>query len=763
MSDDSKQNSRILIVGGGIAGLVLAVALEKFDIDYLLLEAHGNIAPAVGASIGLMPSGLLILDQLGCYEAIRVVAQDAEIEVTHMRDENGKSLSCTRHINCHLEMRHGYPMLFFDRQWLLQVLYNQIKHKDRILLNSGIKSIRHTDSGIEILTARGQVYSGAMVVGADGIHSVVRREMARITSETPTSIFPKGSEEQVACHYKCSFGIAQNVTQWHNSEQCFTIGHGTTFLVASGPQNRVYWFLFVRLPKILYGKDIPRYTKDDEAKFVEEYQGFVITENLTFGQVYSQRLTSTLTPLHEIVFQKWSFKRMLLVGDSAHKPNPIGGMGGNGAIESVAELINALLDAGCDRSVRLREMTDADFDSVFTRMQDARYERAKFTVKSSHAMQALFASEKPLLSYVVWKIIAPMMGEERSLRNLGLRIVGGSRIRRLPIPIRPRAVPYEHELLQKPFSTWKMALLRLVHATAMGALWWKYTAFHTNQAPEYISSCQMQFMQAKLNGLTSLLVFLVEGYRSGNRGSLIGFPSLFTTSLQVWGLPQVLPLYAILSSFFSISPSGRVVPTHAAKWLLSGLIFGYVPGVALEYLASTSSDSTDLRRLTRYSPLILPILMASTSLITKPNENHAKEVGQVVERYQNNDVHFLQFAYKFVMVVQAVLHIANISQSRQMLNISTKQGTIYGRSSVLRQLPSARILDTEFEFMILATITYGVFSIWDLRAKGFISTQSAIKAMLLLLLGQIAIGPGATWAALWNWREVQISSLSTLA
>lgn len=75
----------------------------------------------------------------------------------------------------------------------------------------------------------------------------------------------------------------------------------------------------MRLLKILYGKDIPRYTRDDEAKFAKKYQGFAITENLTFGQVYSQRLTSTLTPLHEIVFKKWSLSRMLLVGDSTHK------------------------------------------------------------------------------------------------------------------------------------------------------------------------------------------------------------------------------------------------------------------------------------------------------------------------------------------------------------------------------------------------------------------------------------------------------------
>ncbi|CAI6101091.1 unnamed protein product [Clonostachys chloroleuca] len=342
---------------------------------------------------------------------------------------------------------------------------------------------------------------------------------------------------------------------------------------------------------------------------------------------------------------------------------------------------------------------------------------------------------------------------------LGLRIVGGSCIRRLSIPTRPQVVSYEHELVQKPFSVRKMALLRIVHATAMGALFWNYTTSHTNQTLQY---SQMQFIHTKLDGFLSFLVFLVEGYRSGNRGSLIGFPSLFTTSLQVWGFPQVLPLYAILSSFSPFNAAGRVAPTNMARWLLPGLILSYVPTVAFEHLASSSPDSAGLKLLAPYSPLILPILMLSTSLITNPNEDHIKEVGQVVKRYRNNDVHDLQFAYKFVLVVQAVFHLEKLLQFGQILDLSMRKGR-YGRSSVLRQLPSGRILDNELGFIILATITYGVFSIWDLRAKGFISTQKAIKAMILVLVGQIAIGPGATWTALWNWREGVISSLSTLA
>ncbi len=67
----SKHRFKIAIVGGGVAGLSLAVMLERFDIDYVILEAYPDVVPQTGASIGLMPNGLRILDQLGCYEPIK--------------------------------------------------------------------------------------------------------------------------------------------------------------------------------------------------------------------------------------------------------------------------------------------------------------------------------------------------------------------------------------------------------------------------------------------------------------------------------------------------------------------------------------------------------------------------------------------------------------------------------------------------------------------------------------------------------------------
>ena len=68
---------RVIIAGGGIAGLTLANALQVAGIDILLLEAHDEVAPKVGASIGMYPNGGRILDQLDAYDDILELSEPA--------------------------------------------------------------------------------------------------------------------------------------------------------------------------------------------------------------------------------------------------------------------------------------------------------------------------------------------------------------------------------------------------------------------------------------------------------------------------------------------------------------------------------------------------------------------------------------------------------------------------------------------------------------------------------------------------------------
>ena len=65
-----KQHYEVVIAGGGIAGVTLALIFEKLNITYVLLEGRDTLESDRGAGIGLQPNGMRILDQLGLVDEI---------------------------------------------------------------------------------------------------------------------------------------------------------------------------------------------------------------------------------------------------------------------------------------------------------------------------------------------------------------------------------------------------------------------------------------------------------------------------------------------------------------------------------------------------------------------------------------------------------------------------------------------------------------------------------------------------------------------
>jgi 2-polyprenyl-6-methoxyphenol hydroxylase-like FAD-dependent oxidoreductase len=70
-------------------------------------------------------------------------------------------------------------MAFLERRQVLQVLYNNLHDKSKIHSPCRALDISLTDTGVQVETDGG-VFDGDIVIGADGVHSHVRREMERL-------------------------------------------------------------------------------------------------------------------------------------------------------------------------------------------------------------------------------------------------------------------------------------------------------------------------------------------------------------------------------------------------------------------------------------------------------------------------------------------------------------------------------------------------------------------------------------------------------
>ena len=184
---------RVIVVGAGVAGLVLAHAMEKANIDYVLVD-KGVVAPPWGSSITIHPHGARILHQIGCLDAVESICKP--MKIFYNRSPDGKSFlqdhffdaiksrygafrSTTVGIELELMTwdRNGYTTLTLERRAYLQALYDQLPSKSKVLESKRVSDIVEDDDGVRVHITDGTVEEGDIVVGADGVHSAVRELM----------------------------------------------------------------------------------------------------------------------------------------------------------------------------------------------------------------------------------------------------------------------------------------------------------------------------------------------------------------------------------------------------------------------------------------------------------------------------------------------------------------------------------------------------------------------------------------------------------
>ncbi|WQF79919.1 Putative FAD-binding domain, FAD/NAD(P)-binding domain superfamily [Colletotrichum destructivum] len=389
-----------IIVEDSVTGLSPANMLEQLGIDYMLLKAHETIAPQPSASIGLLPNGLRILDQIGCYETIRDNAVDL-YNHTNLRGADGRPLikKQSTSLSERLEEKTGYPRIFVDRQFLLQVLHNSIKDKDKIPAGKRVTGVEATAVGVQVQTQDGGTYAGDFLIGADRFTAPFGRRCGGSPTRRAPACFLQTKSQVLSVQPLplCIFGISSRPATFPHHTQDIFFYKSWGYLVGSAPGDRVYWFFFSPAPTA-NGANIPRYTAEDNANFAGQYLDDNITETATFWGLDANRYIATLVPLQEHVFSLWHFRRIFTIGDSAHKAanrgcqvHPIMAQGGNGAIESAAVLVNTI-----SRRLECSQgLSGEALEAAVVEVCKRQYDHARDVVKQGEQMQSLTSLKNP--------------------------------------------------------------------------------------------------------------------------------------------------------------------------------------------------------------------------------------------------------------------------------------------------------------------------------------------------------------------------------
>lgn len=320
-------------------GLTAAIALSRAGIDFVLLESRPSIVIDAGSNLVLLPYGLRLLGQLGLLDAFYSVS--SPLGKIKRLDHNGNNLGDANFF-VHYTENHGISPRVVSRHALTQVLYDALPASAQASMHSNkkVRSIITTPSSATVNCADGTSYTGSIIVGADGAHSLVRSQMRSLALASPSTHPSHINEDHpFLTTYRSLWIRFPTQSDLLPGDALETHGVDLAIQTFVGEETSVIG-MYERLPTPT--TDRLRFTDADEEEFLHRWGDLPLSPKLTVQDAYDSRVQSGLVSLEEGVISNWSWDRIVLVGDAAHKFTPSTGAGCNNGMVDVVVLVNEL-------------------------------------------------------------------------------------------------------------------------------------------------------------------------------------------------------------------------------------------------------------------------------------------------------------------------------------------------------------------------------------------------------------------------------------
>ncbi|MEV7789415.1 NAD(P)/FAD-dependent oxidoreductase [Streptomyces sp. NPDC088106] len=322
MQSSDLKNLKIAVVGAGYGGAAAAKALGLLGAEVDVYEQANQIRE-VGAGIGLRPATMNRFREWGIFDAIAEVTSPSEyFEIlTATGDPIMKETWPADGEQTHTHLIHRGDFI----EALMGVLPAGMVH-----LGHKLESVQDKGDRSVLTFADGKTVEADLVVGADGIKSVVRREL--FGDQGP--VFAGEHAYRAVISLDAAHGMVDD------DNLRMYIGRGTkVYLLPLRHRGQVSFDITALCPD---GTWTPQVTRDDLLKTVEGFDERLvsITRDLDMDTV-NVRAVYDIDPV-----DRWHSDSVVLVGDAAHSMLHHQGQGANSAIEDGGALADALREAG---------------------------------------------------------------------------------------------------------------------------------------------------------------------------------------------------------------------------------------------------------------------------------------------------------------------------------------------------------------------------------------------------------------------------------
>jgi salicylate hydroxylase len=335
---------RVVIAGAGIGGLTAALALSQAGCGVHVLERAGALTE-VGAGLQLSPNATRVLRRLGVLDIIRLCA--CAPEALRIRRGRDGHLLALAPLGDSAARRWGAPTLLAHRADVQSALLGAVMSRPAIMLTLGapVTGYRETADGVRVAVqaAGADDLEGDLLVGADGLHSLVRAAL-----RGPDRAVSSGRSA-----WRAMIDARALPSHLQRPETNLWLGHRAHLVhypLRGGTLINVVAIADGEIPDMDGRAEL--WNAPGSAAVLAGHFGAWCAEA---RQLIAAGADWRVWPLADRApLRSWSSGRVTLVGDAAHPMLPFLAQGAAQAIEDAAALADAVAECGTDIAAALR-------------------------------------------------------------------------------------------------------------------------------------------------------------------------------------------------------------------------------------------------------------------------------------------------------------------------------------------------------------------------------------------------------------------------